>query len=318
MKTEIVRLSKKNWEKVAAKAAEIIRRGGLVVFPTETVYGLGASVFDERAVKKIFKAKGRPSDNPIIVHIARFSQLKELAEKISGIDKKLIKRFWPGPLTLIFKKRKRVSSIITGGLPSIAVRMPTHPFARNLIRKAGVPIAAPSANISGRPSGTLGRHLRQDLSGRVDLIIDAGPSSVGLESTVIKTEGGKIFILRPGAVTKEILEKASKLPVFFAKDKKKLQVSPGTKYRHYAPKAKLEIFESEKELKKTLQTFKKRKKKAKVLRYKNLKLMSKNLYRDLRSLDQRGAQIILVKAVSKAGLGVAIMDRLERAARDTI
>ena len=313
MKTEIAKLTRKNFKSVLGRAQTLIRKGKLVVFPTETVYGLGADATNERALEKIYKAKGRPSDNPIIVHVANLRQLKLLAQNPSFLEQKLIKRFWPGPLTIIFSKRKKISNIVSGGLSTVAVRMPSHPFARDLISQAGVPIAAPSANISGRPSGTLGRHLLEDLSGRVDLIVDAGPSGIGLESTVIKIEKDKILILRPGAVTREMLKKVSGQEVVFAKSKKDLQFSPGTKYRHYAPKAKLEIFKDARALKKRLAILKKKNKKVKILKKRNLKEASKNLYRDLRALDARGVDVILAGAYPAQGLGAAIMDRLRRA-----
>ncbi|OGI92545.1 threonylcarbamoyl-AMP synthase [Candidatus Nomurabacteria bacterium RIFCSPLOWO2_01_FULL_46_18] len=313
MKTEIAKLTRKNFKSVLGRAQTLIRKGKLVVFPTETVYGLGADATNERALEKIYKAKGRPSDNPIIVHVANLRQLKLLAQNPSFFEQKLIKRFWPGPLTIIFSKRKKISNIVSGGLSTVAVRMPSHPFARDLISQAGVPIAAPSANISGRPSGTLGRHLLEDLSGRVDLIVDAGPSGIGLESTVIKIEKDKILILRPGAVTREMLKKVSGQEVVFAKSKKDLQFSPGTKYRHYAPKAKLEIFKDARALKKRLAILKKKNKKVEILKKRNLKEASKNLYRDLRALDARGVDIILAGAYPAQDLGAAIMDRLRRA-----
>jgi len=313
MKTAIIKLSAKNRGKAAARAAQLIQSGQLVVFPTETVYGLGASVDDEKALKKIFKAKGRPSDNPIIVHVATLKQLPLLAHRPSLLEQKIIKKFWPGPLTIILKKKRRISSLVSGGLPTIAIRMPSHPFARSLILKANVPIAAPSANISGRPSGTLGRHLFEDLSGRVDLIVDAGPSGLGLESTVIKIEKDKILILRPGAVTREMLKKVSGREVVFAKSEKDLQSSPGTRYRHYAPRAKLEIFKDTRALKRRLAILKKKNKKVGILRKRKLKETAKNLYRDLRALDARGVDIILAGAYPTQGLGAAIMDRLRRA-----
>jgi len=313
MKTEIAKLTRKNFKSVLGRAQTLIRKGKLVVFPTETVYGLGADATNERALEKIYKAKGRPSDNPIIVHVANLRQLKLLAQNPSFLEQKLIKRFWPGPLTIIFKKKKNISKVVSGGLPTIAVRMPAHSFTRDLILHSGVPIAAPSANISGRPSGTLGRHLLEDLSGRVDLIVDAGPSGIGLESTVIKIEKDKILILRPGAVTREMLKKVSGQEVVFAKSKKDLQFSPGTKYRHYAPKAKLEIFKDARALKRRLAILKKKNKKVEILKKRNLKEASKNLYRDLRALDARGVDIILAGAYPAQDLGAAIMDRLRRA-----
>ena len=313
MKTAIIKLSAKNWIKAVARAAQLIKSGQLVVFPTETVYGLGARVDDEKALKKIFKAKGRPSDNPIIVHIATLKQLPLLAHSPSLLEQKIIKKFWPGPLTIILKKKRRISGLISGGLPTIAIRMPSHSFARSLILKANVPIAAPSANLSGFPSGTRGAHALQDFIGKVPLVIDAGPSTFGLESTVVKVEKGKIFILRPGAVTKEILERATAARVVFSKKEKDLKSSPGARYRHYAPRARLEIFKNARVLKKRLVVLEKKNVKVGILKKRKLKEASKNLYHDLRKLDGRGVDVILSESYPERGLGVAIMDRLRRA-----
>src|SRR3989344_3321948 len=313
MKTEIAKLTRKNFKSVLGRAQTLIRKGKLVVFPTETVYGLGADATNERALEKIYKAKGRPSDNPIIVHVSNLKQLEEVAEKISNTEKNLIKRFWPGPLTIIFKKRKVISKIVSGGLPTIAVRMPSHKFARDLIVKARVPIAAPSANISGRPGGTDVKLINEGLRGKVPLIVDAGRAKIGLESTVIKIEKDKILILRPGAVTREMLKKVSGREVVFAKSEKDLQSSPGTRYRHYAPRAKLEIFKDTRALKRRLAILKKKNKKVGILRKRKLKETAKNLYCDLRALDARGVDIILAGAYPTQGLGAAIMDRLRRA-----
>lgn len=300
---------------MAARAAQLIQSGQLVVFPTETVYGLGASVDNEKALKKIFKAKGRPSDNPIIVHIATLKQLPLLAHSPSPLEQKIVKKFWPGPLTIILKKKKRISNLVSGGLPTIAVRMPAYPFARSLILKANVPIAAPSANLSGRPSGTTGSHALRDLINRVNLIVDAGLSPIGLESTVVKIKKGKVFILRPGAVTREMLEKVTGKQVVFARNEKDLKSSPGTKYRHYAPRARLEIFKNARALKKRLVVLEKKNVKVGILKKRKFKEASQNLYHDLRKLDKRGVSVILSESYPERGLGVAIMDRLKRAAK---
>lgn len=332
MQTKIIRITDKNKKKVLEKAADIIKNGGLVVFPTETVYGLGANVFDEKALKKIFLAKGRPSDNPIIVHISEEEQLKELANDVSENQRKLINTFWPGPLTIIFEKKNTISDIVSGGLPTIAVRMPSNLIAHELINLARVPIAAPSANISGRPSGTTGRHICDELTGKIDMIIDAGFSDIGVESTVVKINEEQVLILRPGAITKEMLEKILfPLPIIFAKDKNELQFSPGTKYRHYAPKAKLEII-SEKMVERAevlekgklkvgiittnqdKDSFKKYKPNVFVLGNKNnLEEISQKLYHALRFFDTHPVDIILCQNFPQNGLGVAIMDRLEKA-----
>lgn len=333
MQTEIVKITKQNRKEVFKKAGAVIKNGGLVVFPTETVYGLGANVFDEEALKRIFLAKGRPSDNPIIVHINKEEQLKELTSKISKNQEKLIRAFWPGPLTIIFEKKKTISDVVSGGLSTIAVRMPSHFVARELLSLAGVPIAAPSANISGRPSGTTGKHVYDELKGKVEMILDAGFSDIGVESTVIKINSNSALILRPGAITKEMLEKVLfPLPVLFASEKKDLESSPGTRYKHYAPKAKLEILPKEK-IEKRAKMLKEKKLKVGIISTRqdknnfkkylpnvfvlgdenNLEKISQKLYDALRFFDTRDVDIILCQSFPKEGLGVAIMDRLERA-----
>lgn len=231
-----------------AAAAQIIKAGGLVAFPTETVYGLGANALDETAAGKIYEAKGRPSDNPLIAHIASFAELKPLVSVIPESGRKLAEAFWPGPLTLVFSKSELVPYGTTGGLDTVAVRLPGHPIARRLITLAGVPVAAPSANTSGRPSPTKAEHVRQDMNGRIDMIIDGGSVGIGMESTIVDVTGRVPVLLRPGAVTLEMLEQtvgeieldpAVLGPV--AKDQK--PKAPGMKYRHYAPQAALTVVE---------------------------------------------------------------------------
>lgn len=231
-----------------AAAARIIKAGGLVAFPTETVYGLGANALDETAAGKIYEAKGRPSDNPLIAHIASFAELKPLVSVIPESGRKLAETFWPGPLTLVFSKSELVPYGTTGGLETVAVRLPGHPIARRLITLAGVPVAAPSANTSGRPSPTKAEHVWQDMNGRIDMIIDGGPVGIGMESTIVDVTGSVPVLLRPGAVTLEMLEQtvgkvaldpAVTGPV--ARDQK--PKAPGMKYRHYAPQAALTVVE---------------------------------------------------------------------------
>lgn len=327
-----IRLDEENKEQILEKAVEVIRSGGLVVFPTETVYGLGANAFDENAVKKIFQAKGRPSDNPIIVHISETKQLDDLALPASPLEKKLMDAFWPGPFTLILKKKEEVSSVISGGLPTVAVRMPSHAFARELISASGVPIAAPSANISGRPSATTGAHVLGDLEGKADLIIDGGISEIGLESTVVKLDGERVLILRAGAITKEMIEKVLPgMEVSFATNKKDLDASPGTKYRHYAPKAPLEIVSPEKMIQYVAEVEGQGKNVGVICTFENekflksrgsifivgsrddLKEVSRNLYQALRFFDAHPVDVILCEAFPENGLGKAIMDRLLKA-----
>ena len=234
-----------------AEAAAVIRRGGLVVFPTETVYGLGADATNAGAAKAIYEAKGRPSDNPLIIHIASPEDAAPYAET-NATYYRLAERFMPGPLTVILKRKQTIPTTVTGGLDTVAVRCPSHPVARALIAAAGVPIAAPSANRSGRPSPTLASHVIEDLWGRVDCIIDGGPSEVGLESTIVALDGECGTLLRPGAITPEQL--AEVIPtltiapaVLEALGEHERPLSPGMKYKHYAPSAPLALLEGDAE-----------------------------------------------------------------------
>ena len=191
------------------EAAQIIRDGGLVAFPTETVYGLGGNALNAEASAKIYAAKGRPSDNPLIAHIANETGLYEIAAEVPESAKKLMDAFWPGPLTMIFSKKDIMPRETTGGLDTVAVRMPAHPVAQALIEEAGVPIAAPSANLSGRPSPTTAQHVKTDLDGRIEMILDGGSCDIGLESTIVDVTGEVPMILRPGFITKEMLEEVA-------------------------------------------------------------------------------------------------------------
>ena len=225
----------------------ILRAGGLVAFPTETVYGLGANGLDEEAVRRIFEAKGRPGDNPLILHVAKKSDVSKLWASIPGAARTLMDTFWPGPLTLIFNRTSIVPDAVTAGLDTVAVRMPDNKTALALIREAGVPVAAPSANTSGKPSPTTAAHVRQDMEGKIDLIIDGGPCRFGLESTVLSLVG-RPTILRPGAVTREMLEAVigavALAPSILAPLKEgEAAASPGMKYRHYAPDAQVLVGE---------------------------------------------------------------------------
>ena len=225
------------------EAARLLRDGGIVIFPTETVYGLGASAYSKEAVKKVFEAKGRPQDNPLICHIASFDSLSYVASYVPEEAIALAKEFWPGPLTLVLKKSQFVAEEVTCGLDTVGVRMPDHPVALSLLEKAGVPIAAPSANISGRPSPTRIEHVIEDMMNRVDAIIDGGDCSVGIESTVLDMTKDPPVILRPGGVTLDMLQRINPLITVIenhAKESLEMGIrSPGLKHRHYAPKAPL-------------------------------------------------------------------------------
>lgn len=232
------------------EAAQILRDGGLVAFPTETVYGLGANALDEKAARKIYGAKGRPSDNPLIAHISCYEELKPLVEEIPEVGRKLAQRYWPGPLTMVFPKSAIVPYGTTGGLDTVAVRMPSDPVANRLIALAGVPVAAPSANLSGRPSPTTARHVWQDMNGRIDMILDGGTVGIGLESTIVDVSGAVPTLLRPGAITMEMLQETvgqvETDPAIQGPPAPGMRPkAPGMKYRHYAPRAELTLVEGE-------------------------------------------------------------------------
>lgn len=234
------------------KAAQILREGGLVAFPTETVYGLGGNALDEQAAKKIYEAKGRPSDNPLIAHISCMEELEPLVREIPKAGRILAERFWPGPLTMIFPKSSLVPYGTTGGLDTVAVRMPKDRIANRLIRLAGVPVAAPSANTSGRPSPTTADHVWQDLEGKVDMVVDGGPVGIGLESTIVDVSGPVPVILRPGAITQEmlgqVLGQISLDPAISGPVQEGLRPkAPGMKYKHYAPRAEMTLVEVKEE-----------------------------------------------------------------------
>lgn len=311
MKTKIIKINPKKPEiSKIKKSANIIKKGGLVAFPTETVYGLGANGLNKNAVKKIFKAKGRPQDNPLILHISNINQLSSLVEKIPKNAEKLIKKFWPGPLTIILKKSKKVPEIITAGLDSVAVRMPKNKIALELIKSSGCPLAAPSANLSGKPSPTIAEHVIEDLNTKIDAIIDGRKTDIGLESTVIDLTQEPSQILRPGKITKKQIEKIIG-KINNKKSKSKKPRSPGMKYRHYSPKAKIFTIQNKKQLKEILKKYPD--KRTKILKYRTKIKMGKNLFKDFREADKNDFKIIIVWNVKEKELGNAIMDRLKKA-----
>ena len=340
IKTEIIKIDEKNIEspgelKKLRRAAEIIKNGGLVVFPTETVYGLGANAFDETAVKKIYEAKGRPSDNPLIVHVANPEDIYKYTE-VSEIADKIIKNFLPAPLTLVLKKKdKRLDAACR--LDTVAVRSPKNNTARKLIELAGVPVAAPSANLSGRPSHTNSEHIIKDLNGRVDMIICGENSEIGLESTVILfNDNNSINILRSGYITREMLSEFNICETVF--ENLKSPPSPGMKYVHYSPDAPLYILSGEEKkivdfIKK--ESYNKNNKKTGFLCFdeflknfqdnKNIILISlgardnlneqaKNLFDALNKFNLTGADIIYSVEPEKTGIGEAVYNRLIKAA----
>lgn len=326
---------------IIIEAANIIKHGGTVVFPTETVYGLGADALNEKASKKIYEAKGRPSDNPLIVHISDKRDLIKIVSHIPEVADMLMEKFWPGPLTLIFNKTKDVPKGTTGGLDTVAVRMPNHPVALELIKQSGTCIAAPSANISGKPSPTTGEHVIEDLDGRVDMIINSGSVGIGIESTILDVTCNPPMILRPGYVTvemvKEIIGNVA-IDNFQESDKPK---APGMKYRHYAPKADMVIYSGEtSKVIEAINSIAKEKyekglkvgiiateesqmlyKYGKVFsigKRKSEKQIAKNLYAVLRAFDDMEVDIILSESFSEGDLGYAIMNRLVKASSNNI
>lgn len=317
------------------EAAVLLQQKETVAFPTETVYGLGADATSDEAVEKIFKAKGRPSDNPLIVHIALKEQLGNLAASVPPVAETLMEMFWPGPLTLLFPKKKSVSDKVTAGLSTVAVRMPDHPLALALIRQANVPVAAPSANRSGRPSPTLASHVYEDLNGRIPGIVDGGPTGIGVESTVVDCTGVIPVILRPGGITKEQLEEAVGQVLLdpALKDETKAPKSPGMKYTHYAPEAPLTIVEGSREfLQELVQQRKGEGLRVGVLtteenqhfyeadvilpcgKRSDLATVAAHLYDVLRSFDEAGVDVIYSEAFPNEAIGIAIMNRLTKAA----
>lgn len=324
------------------QAAEILQSGGLVAFPTETVYGLGANALDARAVLSIFAAKGRPADNPLIVHVHDRGQLPDLCA-VSSVAETLMDAFWPGPLTMLFEKKDTVPPEVTAGLPTVAVRMPSHPVAAAMLKECGLPIAAPSANRSGRPSPTTANHVLEDMDGRIPLIIDGGPCDVGLESTVLDCCHGRPTILRPGGVTKEMLERVLNTEVALAGSilrplqKGEVALSPGMRYRHYAPKADVTLIEgSEDRVVPALRNLYLEQtaagKKACVLCFTEHlsqlsdcsphdigsvsapKEIAHRLFDTLRKLDEEGMEVVFSEVVPPEGIGLAVMNRLGRAA----
>ena len=315
----------------AAEAADLLSRRQIVAIPTETVYGLAANALDEWGVKNIFRAKGRPQDNPLIVHIASMKMLPPLVREIPDIAKELAERFWGGPLTMIFPKSNKVPSVTSGGLDTVAVRMPASEAALDIIRRCGFPLAAPSANLSGKPSPTTAQHVLEDMNGRIPLIIDGGECEVGVESTVICFKKGKIHILRPGGVTAEMLEEFGEVEVDKAvtvqPDQNERVLSPGMKYKHYSPKADVYIINAHGE--KFVEYCTKRGRYEKKLLAlgagaaeqgifldygATAEVQAQRLFSLLRRADELGAATVLVEAPEKDGMGLAVYNRLLRAA----
>ena len=321
------------------RAAKLIQTGALVAFPTETVYGLGANGLDGEAVLRIFEAKGRPADNPLILHVSHLDDILPLIDgPLPDNARKLADAFWPGPLTMVLPRSQRVPDAVTAGLHTVAVRMPSHPAALKLIEMAGVPVAAPSANRSGRPSPTRAEHVLEDMDGRIDMVLDGGPCRVGLESTVVDMTGELPRVLRPGGVTPEMIEQAlgavrvdesAMRPLMEGETAR----SPGMKYRHYAPKGRLTIVRGGKDevaraIAEMYDEASGRGEKCAILassadRYgaRRTRTLGETpeeaaaaLFQALREMDGEGIQRIFAEAVDTAGVGLAVMNRLGRAA----
>jgi L-threonylcarbamoyladenylate synthase len=329
--TQVIRLDPKRPRPDAIKeAASIIRDGGLVAFPTETVYGLGADAMNERAVQRIYDAKGRPADNPLIVHVSDRQMLEHVAIDIDENAEQLIERFWPGPLTLVLKRGPRVPTSVSAGLATVAARMPANTIALELLRAARTPIAAPSANASGRPSPTLAAHVVEDLGGRIDMILDGGPTEIGIESTVLDVTVEPPLILRPGWITlEELTREIGK--VGSEASSNELRRSPGTRHRHYSPKAKVVLVEGfspeaiEEACTKYLcegavgfightpisiddKNF------HSIVLGSSARDYAKEIYAALRELDRKNVQVIIVQTIAELEEGSSVMDRLRRAA----
>jgi len=338
METKVIKIAGAGDAALEA-AAEIIKNGGLVAFPTETVYGLGANGLDERAAAGIYQAKGRPSDNPLILHICGIEMLSMIAAEVTETAKKILAAFCPGPVTIILRRKEIVPLAITGGLDTVGIRMPDNDIARELIRCAGVPVAAPSANISGRPSPTTAAAVFNDLNGRIDMILDGGACDFGVESTIVDCTGDVPTVLRPGAVTLEMLEEVlGRVQVDPAlAGENTVPKAPGMKYTHYAPKVPLTLLEgSPARMRQGFQTEIARlaaagKKTGVIVSREvseslpegipafvygaqgDLEAIAANLYEALRSFDETGVDVLLAEGTGTEGLGLAIMNRLHKA-----
>ncbi|MEM2337108.1 MAG: L-threonylcarbamoyladenylate synthase [Candidatus Bathyarchaeia archaeon] len=343
MKTTVIKVNSDTPEIEAIRiAANIIKKGGLVAFPTETVYGLGADALNPKAVKNLFKAKKRPPDNPPIIHVGDVKDVYRLVREVPEKAEKLMEKFWPGPLTLILKRSEIVPDVTVSGLDTIAIRIPKHNVALALIRESDCPIAAPSANLAGRPSPTMAEHVLEDLDGRIDAVLDAGPTNIGVESTVLDLTVNPPQILRPGGtpyeVLKEFLGNIELHPVATADGKVHIDEarSPGMKHKHYAPKAKVVVVEGDleavmKKIAELVDYYRQRKLKVGVLATNEtaaayradvvkflgsrsrLEDAARNLFRLLREFDVEGVDIIIAEGVPTEGLGLAVMNRLRKA-----
>ncbi|MCM8783218.1 MAG: L-threonylcarbamoyladenylate synthase [Candidatus Omnitrophica bacterium] len=336
MKTKLFKINPRKIEiDKIRKAAQIIKKGGLVAFPTETVYGLGADAFNKQAITKIFRVKKRPFNDPLIVHIADKKDVFKVADKIDKTVCKIIEQFWPGPLTVILKKAKDIPKIATANLETIAIRMPAHSVALSLIKEAKTPLVAPSANLFGKLSPTTAEDVLEDLRGKIDLVLDAGKTVVGIESTILDLTRRPFSVLRFGGVSLEELKRV--IPEFRLYKEKEI-LAPGMFIRHYSPRAKLIVVEEGKgqigKVKKMVYKFLRERKKVGIMakaehrsQYRNFKVKflgrgndfsscASNLFALLREFDREKFEIIIAEGVKEKGLGRAIMERLRKAQGD--
>lgn len=330
--TKIFSVASRFDEAVLRETIVVLQQGGVVAFPTETVYGLGADASNESAVRKVFEAKGRPSDNPLIVHIADVANIFLFASEFPAKGQQLANAFWPGPMTLVVKRNMRVPDMVTANLDTVAVRIPNHPVTLALLKKFGGGLVGPSANTSGKPSPTTAQHVLNDLDGKIDAIIDAGATTIGVESTVIDVTVEPPMILRFGGLSKEEIEKVIGT-VQVAVKEESLKRSPGTRHRHYAPNAEVILIEEKNadELEKRYKELTSQGKKIGVVTHSisipkfipaqlckfigpGVQQFARHLFASLRELDEQHADVVLVERVAPTGLGAAVMDRLNKAA----
>ena len=342
METKLVKDTENPEKSVLTEAAEILKNGGLVAFPTETVYGLGANGLDEKACKRIYEAKGRPSDNPLILTIGDLDGLYKIVGKVTENAKKIIDAFWPGPITLVLPKADCVPETVTGGLDTVAVRYPSNKIARELIKIAGIPVAAPSANSSGKPSPTRASHVEFDLNGKIEMIIDGGAADWGLESTILDVSEDKPVLLRPGAVTQDMIEdvvgEIDVDPAVYSKpDGNIVPKAPGMKYKHYSPSAKVILVSGSMEnvistINEKISADEKNGLRVGVMATTQTKdryiggevlvvgdrtkpeTIGANLFKILRKFDFIGVDIVYSEVFDEDGEGAAIMNRLNKAA----
>lgn len=331
MQTKFWQLTTENRAQVFEEAGALIRAGELVAFPTETVYGLGANGLDGKAVGRIYEAKGRPSDNPLILHIANLDEIYPLTSGLSPMALALAKKFWPGPMTLVVPKSDIIPEEVTAGLDTVAVRLPVNEDARKFIQAAGVPIAAPSANLSGKPSPTTAADVLTDMEGRIAAIIDGGACDVGLESTVIDTTGAVPTILRPGGITPQMIEEAlGKVEIDKGlSDPSQKPKAPGMKYKHYAPKAEMHLCRSEVTMLICVTKDLAAGRRVGVIHtqpivgcenrvYRSLEELANKLFYYLRDLDRSGVDVIYGLTVPEEGIGLAIMNRMKKSCGGSI